>query len=51
MVSAAESVRVRRKETVIMSACLETVTVSVGTRGKRARNYHEAGSERVDRGL
>jgi hypothetical protein len=44
---AAESVRVRRREAVIARAGPETVTVSVGARGKRARNYLEAGSERA----
>jgi hypothetical protein len=46
-VPAAESVRVRRKEAVIARAGPETVTVSVGARGKRARNYRERGSERA----
>jgi hypothetical protein len=44
---AAESVRVRRKETVIERAGPEAVTVSIGARGKRARKYREAGSERA----
>jgi len=34
-------------EAVIARAGPETVTVSVGARGKRARNYRQTGSERA----